>query len=201
MDTGSSNGIFVWIGKESSKEERVQAMKLAEAYLDKNGLPKWTKVCLNWNEKNKSFQSSKIILQIERVVDNGEPAMFKQYFKTWKEPEDSPFTGLGRVYPMETIAEWQVPITFFLHFQAWPKMVCCSRVIICIYSFVSYCMKIELFIKFVHKAAHRTIASVDLLCFDVQSTFHISDPRYRIVLQWFRGFRGRQQVEFSDNAG
>ena len=44
MDTGSSNGIFAWIGKEATKEERIQAMKSAEAFLEKNGLPKWTKV-------------------------------------------------------------------------------------------------------------------------------------------------------------
>ena len=88
MDSGSTTGIFVWIGKASSKDERVQAMKSAESFLAKNGLPKWTKV--------------------ERIVENAETAMFKQYFKTWKEAEDSPFSGLGRVYPMESIAEWDV---------------------------------------------------------------------------------------------
>jgi gelsolin len=88
LDTGSINGIFVWIGKASSKEERVQAMKSAEGFLTKNGLPKWTKV--------------------ERIVEHGETAMFKQFFSSWKEPEDSPFIGLGRVYPLETIAEWDV---------------------------------------------------------------------------------------------
>jgi len=88
LDSGSTTGIFVWIGKASSKDERVQAMKSAESFLAKNGLPKWTKV--------------------ERIVENAETAMFKQYFKTWKEAEDSPFSGLGRVYPMESIAEWDV---------------------------------------------------------------------------------------------
>ena len=63
-------------------------MKMAEAYLAKSGLPKWTKV--------------------SRIVEHAETAMFKQYFKTWKETEDSPFTGLGRVYPAETIAAWDV---------------------------------------------------------------------------------------------
>ena len=50
--------------------------------------------------------------QIERVVDGGETAMFKQYFVTWKESMDNeetgPYVGLGRVYPKETIAEWDV---------------------------------------------------------------------------------------------
>ena len=67
LDTGSTSGIFAWIGKESSKEERVKAMKSAEAFLEKNSLPKWTRV--------------------ERVVDGGETAMFKQYFSSWKESE------------------------------------------------------------------------------------------------------------------
>lgn len=88
LNTGSTSGIFAWIGKEASKDERVQAMKSAESFLEKSGLPKWTKV--------------------ERVVDNGETAMFKQFFSSWKEEEDCPYTGLGRVYPPEIIAEWDV---------------------------------------------------------------------------------------------
>jgi gelsolin len=88
LDTGSTSGIFAWIGKEASQEERVQAMKTAETFLERNGLPKWTKV--------------------ERVVDGGETAMFKQYFSSWKENDDSPYAGLGRVYPAETVAEWDV---------------------------------------------------------------------------------------------
>ncbi|XP_059094950.1 gelsolin, cytoplasmic-like isoform X1 [Tigriopus californicus] len=88
LDTGSTTGIFAWIGKESNKEERVQAMVTAEAFLEKNGLPKWTRV--------------------ERIVDGGETAMFKQYFRDWKEDMDDPCTGLGRFYPTEKIAEWDV---------------------------------------------------------------------------------------------
>lgn len=35
--------------------------------------------------------------------------MFKQYFSSWKESEEtSPYFGLGRVYPTETVAEWDV---------------------------------------------------------------------------------------------
>ena len=44
MDTGSTNGIFAWVGKEATKEERIQVMKSAEAFLEQNGLPRWTKV-------------------------------------------------------------------------------------------------------------------------------------------------------------
>ena len=44
-------------------------------------------------------------------MDGGETAMFKQYFNSWKEPEGShlfSYTGLGRVYPMEQVAEWDI---------------------------------------------------------------------------------------------
>ena len=42
------------------------------------------------------------LTQIERVVEGGEPAVFKQYFKTWKEVESS--VGLGRVFTKRQIA-------------------------------------------------------------------------------------------------
>lgn len=89
LNSGGQNGIFAWIGKESSKEERVAVMKSAESFLAKNELPKWTK--------------------IHRVVENSEPAMFKQYFSpSWTEPESSPYQGFGRVYPTELIAEFDI---------------------------------------------------------------------------------------------
>ena len=67
LDTGSTSGIFAWIGRGSTKQERLQAMRSAEGFLRSNGLPAWTRV--------------------QRVVDGAETAMFKQYFSTWKESE------------------------------------------------------------------------------------------------------------------
>jgi len=87
LDSGTTNGIFVWIGKESSKEERIQAMKSAESFLAQNGLPKWTKIV--------------------RIVQNAETATFKQYFDTWSEPQEKS-SGLSRMYSVEAIAEWDV---------------------------------------------------------------------------------------------
>ena len=86
MNSNSKNGIFAWIGQDSSKEERVQALKSAESFLANNELPKWTK--------------------IQRIVENAETTVFKQYFKSWSEAEDSPYFGLGRQYPLGAIAEW-----------------------------------------------------------------------------------------------
>ena len=87
LDSGTTNGIFVWIGKESSKEERIQAMKSAESFLAQNELPKWTKIV--------------------RIVQNAETATFKQYFDTWSEPQEKS-SGLSRMYSVEAIAEWDV---------------------------------------------------------------------------------------------
>jgi hypothetical protein len=40
--------------------------------------------------------------QIQRIVEDGEPSTFKQYFSGWREAEDQ--IGLGRVYTVEQIA-------------------------------------------------------------------------------------------------
>ena len=44
LSSGGPNGIFAWIGKEATKEERAQAMTSAQAFLEQQGLPKWMKV-------------------------------------------------------------------------------------------------------------------------------------------------------------
>ncbi|CAG0925115.1 unnamed protein product, partial [Notodromas monacha] len=81
LETGSAV-IYVWVGRGSSKAEKLHAMNLAVKYIQEKGYPKSTKV--------------------ERIVEGGEPAVFKQYFKTWREPEDT--IGLGRVYSKRQIS-------------------------------------------------------------------------------------------------
>ncbi|XP_023703559.1 gelsolin, cytoplasmic isoform X2 [Cryptotermes secundus] len=81
LDTVTS-GIFVWIGKHCTKDEKVEAMKLAQKFLATNNYPVWTK--------------------IQRIVEDGEPSAFKQYFSGWREAEDQ--IGLGRVFTLEQIA-------------------------------------------------------------------------------------------------
>ncbi|XP_076311001.1 gelsolin, cytoplasmic-like isoform X1 [Tachypleus tridentatus] len=82
MLDGGVSGLFVWVGKEASPKEREESMKMAEKYLETRGYPSWTSVT--------------------RIIDGGEPPMFKQYFSSWHEPEDQ--VGLGRVYKAEEIA-------------------------------------------------------------------------------------------------
>jgi hypothetical protein len=42
------------------------------------------------------------LFQIQRIVEDGEPSAFKQYFSGWREAEDQ--IGLGRVFTLEQIA-------------------------------------------------------------------------------------------------
>jgi len=84
--TGQS-GLFIWLGKASSKEEKVKAMSTAEKMIQDNGWPKSTK--------------------IKRVVEGVEPAIFKQFFMHWNEVEH-PFAGFGRSFPTGAIAEWSI---------------------------------------------------------------------------------------------
>jgi hypothetical protein len=41
-------------------------------------------------------------VQIQRIVEGGEPSAFKQYFSGWRETADQ--IGLGRVFTLEQIA-------------------------------------------------------------------------------------------------
>ncbi|XP_045526820.1 gelsolin-like [Pieris brassicae] len=61
LDTGSS--IYVWRGKESNGQEKSEAMKKAEQYLQVNNYPSW--------------------VHISKVVEGIEPTAFKQYFEDW----------------------------------------------------------------------------------------------------------------------
>lgn len=74
LDTGSS--VYVWIGRGSSKNEKIKSMEMGAGYVEQKGYPKW--------------------MGVQRVVEGAEPAVFKSYFKTWKEPADQ--VGLGRIF-------------------------------------------------------------------------------------------------------
>lgn len=57
-------------------------MKHAGTFLEKNGYPEWTRV--------------------QRIVDEGEPTAFKQYFSVWKETDNVPLT-YGKVYTLDKL--------------------------------------------------------------------------------------------------
>ena len=62
LDTGPS-GIFAWVGKGATKEEKMAAMGNATSFIKQKGYPDWT--------------------PISRIVEGGEPPLFKQNFVGW----------------------------------------------------------------------------------------------------------------------
>jgi len=89
---GGEAGNFVWLGKDSSKEERVKAMSTGVAAA--NG---WAK-------------SSKVL----RILEGTETALFKQFFSHWNET-DNPSLGFGRTLSPGSVADWNIED---LHFEA-----------------------------------------------------------------------------------
>ena len=75
----------------ASKEERVKVYAVADKLLADNGLPKTTKVT--------------------SVMEGFETAIFKQFFVSWREAENTgpSWTGFGRQYSCNAaIAEWNI---------------------------------------------------------------------------------------------
>jgi len=66
LDTGSS-GIFVWIGKGASTEERLHSMRIGVDFIKSKGYPNTTPVC--------------------RLSEGGETPLFKQNFHLWAEKD------------------------------------------------------------------------------------------------------------------
>ncbi|XP_033733463.1 gelsolin-like protein 1 [Pecten maximus] len=80
---GGPSGLYVWIGRQCTKNEKRSAWKHATDFLTLKGYPEWTKVT--------------------RLADGGETPMFKEYFCSWRDRDDQ--RGLGNVYTKEHIAK------------------------------------------------------------------------------------------------
>ncbi len=63
LDTGS--GIYVWVGKKATNQEKSQSLSRAQEFLKTKKYPAWT--------------------QVHRIVEGAESAPFKQYFQTWRD--------------------------------------------------------------------------------------------------------------------
>ncbi|XP_063780498.1 scinderin-like isoform X2 [Pseudophryne corroboree] len=86
LDAGDK--IFVWKGKTSTKNEKATALKTAEDFIKK----------MNYDANT----------QIIMLPEGAETPMFKQYFKDWKDKEQS--QGFGKVVTTGTIARiTQIP--------------------------------------------------------------------------------------------
>lgn len=82
LDHGKNNIIFVWKGRNANTSERREAMKTAEGFIQQMGYPANT--------------------QIQVLPEGGETPMFKQFFGSWRDWEQS--EGLGKVFVTERIA-------------------------------------------------------------------------------------------------
>uniref|UniRef100_A0A8C5N0J6 Scinderin n=1 Tax=Leptobrachium leishanense TaxID=445787 RepID=A0A8C5N0J6_9ANUR len=85
LDHSADKRIFVWKGKDANVKERKAAMKTAEEFIQQMNYPANT--------------------QIQVLPEGGETPIFKQFFKDWKEKDQS--EGLGKVYVTERIAKIQ----------------------------------------------------------------------------------------------
>ncbi|XP_062899852.1 adseverin [Mobula hypostoma] len=83
LDNGADKKIFVWKGKNANPQERKAAMKTAEDFIKKMGYPSNS--------------------QIQVLPQGGETPTFKQFFKNWKDLDQS--EGFGKVYVTESIAK------------------------------------------------------------------------------------------------
>ncbi|ESO84882.1 hypothetical protein LOTGIDRAFT_221805 [Lottia gigantea] len=77
LDSGPS-GIFVWVGKNCTKNEKNSAWQNALEFLNQRGYPKWT--------------------PISSLVEGAETPLFKQYFSSW---ETEKLTDFSHVSPDE----------------------------------------------------------------------------------------------------
>jgi len=73
LGTPQGPAAYVWKGKDSSAEERKQAVAYCEKYIEENDLPRHT--------------------QFEIMAQFGETAMFKQFFSDWRDKDET--EGLG----------------------------------------------------------------------------------------------------------
>uniref|UniRef100_A0A8C1K4Y9 Gelsolin n=1 Tax=Cyprinus carpio TaxID=7962 RepID=A0A8C1K4Y9_CYPCA len=83
LDHGSDGKIFVWKGKDANVEERKAAMKAADEFIKKMGYPKHT--------------------QVQILPEMGETPLFKQFFKNWRDVDQT--EGLGLAYVSNSIAK------------------------------------------------------------------------------------------------
>ncbi|KAM9206332.1 gelsolin isoform 3-T3 [Dugong dugon] len=75
LDHGTDRKIFVWKGKQANVEERKAALKTASDFISKMGYLKQT--------------------QVSVLPEGGETPLFKQFFKNWRDPDQTDGPGLA----------------------------------------------------------------------------------------------------------
>ncbi|XP_055994493.1 gelsolin isoform X3 [Sorex fumeus] len=75
LDHGKNGKIFVWKGKQANTEERKAALKTASEFISSMGYPRHT--------------------QVSVLPEGGETPLFKQFFKNWRDPDQTDGPGLA----------------------------------------------------------------------------------------------------------
>ncbi|XP_034272516.1 gelsolin isoform X1 [Pantherophis guttatus] len=83
LDHGTDGKIFVWKGRNANSEERKAALKTASEFISKMTYPRHT--------------------QIQVLPDGGETPLFKQFFKNWRDRDQT--EGLGVAYVSGHVAK------------------------------------------------------------------------------------------------
>ncbi|XP_077478181.1 gelsolin a isoform X1 [Stigmatopora argus] len=82
LDHGSDGKIYVWKGQDANTDERKESIRAAEEFIEKMGYPKHT--------------------QVQILPEMGETPLFKQFFKNWRDKDQT--VGLGLAYIANSIA-------------------------------------------------------------------------------------------------
>ncbi|XP_059781496.1 gelsolin isoform X1 [Balaenoptera ricei] len=85
LDHGKDGKIFVWKGRQANMEERKAALKTASDFISKMHYPKQT--------------------QVSVLPEGGETPLFKQFFKNWRDLDQT--DGLGLTYLSSHIANME----------------------------------------------------------------------------------------------
>uniref|UniRef100_A0A8C4HEB7 Gelsolin n=1 Tax=Dicentrarchus labrax TaxID=13489 RepID=A0A8C4HEB7_DICLA len=86
LDNGAAGHIFIWKGKDANPEERHAVLKTSEQFIHKMNYPTYT--------------------QVQVLPEFGETPLFKQFFKDWRDPDDT--VGMGTAYVSNQIVPFDV---------------------------------------------------------------------------------------------
>ncbi|XP_060613352.2 gelsolin isoform X1 [Anolis sagrei] len=77
LDHGTDGKIFVWKGKNANADERKAALKTASEFITKMNYPRHT--------------------QVQVLPEHGETPLFKQFFKNWRDRDQTEGMGVGYI--------------------------------------------------------------------------------------------------------
>ncbi|KAM4745002.1 gelsolin-like isoform 2-T2 [Anableps anableps] len=83
LDNGTNGRIFVWKGKDANSDERHAVLQSSEKFIQQMHYPPYT--------------------QVQVLPEYGETPLFKQFFRNWRDAEDS--VGMGTAYVTNKVAK------------------------------------------------------------------------------------------------